>query len=199
MVKQIRIYVEGGGDSRNQKAQIRQGFSKFLRKALGKNIKVIACGSRTHTFRDFKNALKRHPNAFNVLLVDSEGPVRKIPWEHLRERDGWQKPPHTTNEQCHLMVQMMEAWLIADLKALKEFYQQGFNANPIPKTRNIEKISKKQLEQALKSATKKTKKGTYHKMKHGPIILARIDVNKVRAASAHCDRLLTVLAKKLGS
>lgn len=146
MVRPIRIYVEGGGDSRNIKPQPRPDFSQFLRQALGKNVKVIACGSREHTFRDFKNALKRHPNAFNVLLVDSEGPVRKIPWLHLRERDGWQKPPHVTNEQCHLMVQMMEAWLIADIDALKKFYQQGFNAKAIPKTPNIEKISKKQLE-----------------------------------------------------
>ena len=36
-------------------------------------------------------------------------------------------------------------------------------------------------------------------MKHGPVILARINVDKVRAASAHCDRLLTILTQKLAS
>jgi hypothetical protein len=31
MVKEIRIYIEGGGDDRDTKRQIRQGFSGFLK------------------------------------------------------------------------------------------------------------------------------------------------------------------------
>ena len=30
MVKEIRVYIEGGGDGKNTKALIRQGFSGFL-------------------------------------------------------------------------------------------------------------------------------------------------------------------------
>lgn len=193
----IRIYVEGGGDSRHQKAKVRQGFSQFLRQALGKNIAIIACGSREHTYRDWRNALKRHPNAFNVLLVDSEGPVRKTPWLHLAERDGWEKPSQTSDEQCHLMVQMMEAWLVADVEALQKFYKKGFNAKAIPKRANVEEIPKKQVESALVSATKKTQKGRYHKIQHGPVILASLNVDKVRMAAPHCERLLVILSKKL--
>ena len=196
-VVKIRIYVEGGGNSRHQKAQVRQGFSKFLRKALGKNIAIIACGSRQDTYRDWKNALKRHPDAFNVLLVDSEAPVSKTPWLHLAARDGWQKPSQTTDEQCHLMVQMIEAWLLADVETLRKFYQKGFNAKAIPKRQNVEQIPKKQVESALITATRKTQKGTYHKIRHGPVLLAQISVDKVRIAAPHCERLLRILSKKL--
>jgi len=81
MVDEIRIYVEGGGDGAYGKAQIRGGFGQFLRdpaaQARNKHIRwsVIACGSRNATFDYFKNALREHPDAFNVLLVDSEAPV----------------------------------------------------------------------------------------------------------------------------
>ncbi|MEA5595008.1 hypothetical protein [Rivularia sp. UHCC 0363] len=70
MVKEIRIYIEGGGDSNNTKASIRKGFGQFFQElvqlARSKNIKwqIIICGSRNNAFRDFKNALKSHPNAF---------------------------------------------------------------------------------------------------------------------------------------
>jgi hypothetical protein len=32
MVKEIRIYIEGGGDSKNQRSSLRKGFSKFFLK-----------------------------------------------------------------------------------------------------------------------------------------------------------------------
>ena len=52
MVKEIRIYIEGGGDDRDTKRQMRQGFSGFLKDlvqiARSKRIKwdIIVCGSR---------------------------------------------------------------------------------------------------------------------------------------------------------
>ncbi len=96
MVSEVRIYVEGGGDGAYGKAQIRGGFGQFLRdpaaQARNKRIRwsVIACGSRNDTFDDFKEALRTHPDAFNVLLVDSEGSVAVglPPWQHLLRRPG---------------------------------------------------------------------------------------------------------------
>ena len=89
MVSEIRIYVEGGGDSRKTKNWVRQGFHAFLnnlvKKAQDQEIKwqIIACGSRNATYRSFMIALDQHKYAFNMLLVDSEGPVTLQPWEHL--------------------------------------------------------------------------------------------------------------------
>ncbi len=201
MVREIRIYVEGGGDGKDQKAKLRESFSDFFYKALGERIPIIPCGGRGHTYRDFQNALAGHPDAFNILLVDSEGPVNSPPWQHLHNRpqDNWERPAGVMDEQCHLMVQMMEAWFVADIETLKEFYKQGFNPNPFPKNPNVEEISKELLEEALKTATQNTTKGEYRKIEHGSKILARIDPAKVRVRAAHCDRLLNLLSNKINA
>ena len=201
MVKEIRIYIEGGGDKKDTKARIREGFSGFLKDlvqiARSKRIKwqIIICGTRNSAFNDFQNALNAHPDAFNVLLVDSEAPVKKTqtPWEHLKSRDNWDSPG-VDDHHCHLMVQAMEAWFIADIDTLKEFYGQGFKENSIPKITNVETIHKDLLEPSLKAATRDTKsKGEYQKIKHASQLLNRLNVTKVRKASTYCDRLFTTL------
>ena len=167
MVSEICIYIEGGGDNSTTKVSIRRGFSSFLKDlitiARRQKIKwrIFMCGARHNAYRNFMIALETYPNAFNVLLVDSEGPVRGTPWEHLQRRDGW-RSQGVDDAQCHLMVQMMEAWFIADINALERFYGQGFNANAIPRNPNVEQSSKQQIESALKAATRGTKKGEYH-------------------------------------
>lgn len=200
MVREIRIYVEGGGDGKNTKALIRQGFSNFLKELVQiariKQIRwqVVACGSRNDAFRDFKNALKDHSNAFNVLLVDSEEAVNTTPWKHLKRRDNWDSFGIEDN-QCHMMAQTMEAWFIADIDTLNKFYGQGFNETSIPKTTDVEKIDKDRLESALKAATRRTLKGEYQKIQHASQLLERLNVSKVRKAALHCDRLFITLAQ----
>lgn len=202
MVKEIRIYIEGGGDDRDTKRQIRQGFSGFLKDlvqmARNKRIKwdIIVCGSRNNAFRSFKNALEDYPDAFNVLLVDSEAAVKvnQPSWEHLKSKDNWDSPG-VNNTHCHLMVQAMEAWFIADLDTLKRFYGQGFRENYIPKNTNVEKIDKDLLEPSLKEATRNTSKGEYQKIQHASKLLELLDVAKVRKAAPNCDRLFTTLTK----
>ncbi len=201
-MKQVRVYVEGGGDQRSGKAAVQEGFSKFLRplreKARENRIRwdVIACGSRNSAFDNFKIALCLHPNAFNVLLVDAEGPVSQPPWTHLQQSDGWSKLD-ISDDNCHLMVQVMEAGFIADLGTLATFYGQGFNLNPIPKQFDVEWVGKPDLEAAIKIATQNTSKGEYHQIRHGPKILALLDVDKVRSRAQHCERMFAILLKKL--
>jgi len=200
MVKEIRIYLEGGGDDRDTKRQIRQGFSSFLKDlvqmARSKRIKwdIIACGSRNNAFRDFKNALSNYPDAFIILLVDSEAPVNLPPWEHLKSRDNWESPG-VDDTHCHLMVQTMEAWLIADIDTLKKFYGQGFRENLIPRNTNVEKIDKDLLESSLKAATRDTSKGEYQKIQHASKLLEQLDVATVRNADPNCNRLFTTLTQ----
>ncbi|TVP56694.1 MAG: DUF4276 family protein [Nodularia sp. (in: Bacteria)] len=195
MVKEIRIYIEGGGDGKNTKALIRKGFSQFLKQF---KLNITICGSRNNAFRDFRNALKSYPNAFNILLVDSEAPVTlNSSWGHLKSRDNWDKPSEVDDSQCHLMVQTMEAWFIADIATLKKFYGKAFLENAIPKTLNVETIDKQNLERSLKAATRNTSKGEYHKIKHASKLLELLDVNKVRQASPSCDRLFMTLSDKI--
>ncbi|TAE48609.1 MAG: DUF4276 family protein [Oscillatoriales cyanobacterium] len=201
MVKEVRIYIEGGGDGKNTKQLLRQGFSSFFKElvqvAQSKKIKwqIILCGSRNHAFRNFKNALEDHPNAFVILLVDSEAPVKQSPWEHLKSRDNWDSPG-VDDTHCYLMVQAMEAWLIADIDTLKRFYGQGFKENAIPKNRNVEMIEKDLLEPSMKAATRDTKsKGEYQKIQHASKLLELLDAEKVRKASLECDRIFRILTE----
>ncbi len=202
MVEEIRIHIEGGGG--NRYSPLRKGFSQFFKelknKATTKNIKwnIIMCGTRHNAFRDFKNSLNSHPDAFNLLLVDAEAPVKKnSPWEHLKLRDNWDKPAGVDDDNCHLMVQTMEAWFIADIANLKEFYGQGFRENGIPKTTNVETIPKDNLERILKTASGGTTKGEYHKIKHASKLLESLDVTKVRQSSPYCDRLFATIISKM--
>lgn len=203
MVKEIRLYVEGGGDGRDTKALLREGFAGFLRdlKAVARENKVnwsiVACGSRNATRDNFLTALETHRDAFNILLVDAEGPVSKPPKQHLEERDGWKDLAGVDNEACHLVAQMMEAWFIADREALANFYGQGFNINSIPGNPDVERIEKKDLETALSNATRHTSKKKYEKIQHGAKLLALIDVTKVRKSATHCNRLFEVLERQL--
>ena len=121
----IKIYVEGGGDSNQLKRKCRRGFAKFFEQAgfQGKMPKIIACGSRNDAFGDFCTAVRTPTNdEYPLLLVDSEGPViprhYDKPWAHLKERDFWNQPADTTDEQAHLMVQCMESWFLADRHCL---------------------------------------------------------------------------------
>ncbi|QAT89139.1 hypothetical protein EJ065_7624 [Corallococcus coralloides] len=82
---------------------------------------------------------------------------------------------------------------MADPKALQDFYGQGFSLASLPKTANVERIAKDTLEASLKKATQGTRKGEYHKVRHCSELLKQVDPARVRARSAHCERLFTVL------
>lgn len=197
MVKKIRVYVEGGGDSFETRAQIRRGFSIFLNK-LGSSIDVIACGPRDSAYHDFLNAWEDYPGAFLVLLVDSESKVTLDPLGHLAYHDRWVfEGIH--REHCHLMVQIMEAWFLADIEALKTFYGQGFREDKIQHSLNIENISKNTIDVKLRAATRSSEKGKYHKIKHASKILELLNINKVRAVAPHCERLCSTLEMLAGA
>jgi hypothetical protein len=204
MVNEIRIYIEGGGNDVHTKKLLRQGFNSFLSDlvAIARSRRIgwqlIPCGPRHQAFDDFLTALETHPDAFNILLVDSEDPVSKSPWLHLQARDNW-NIGQINDEHCHLMVQTMEAWLIADFSTLNRFYGKGFKESAIPKNPNVELIDKKTLLSALKDATRNTSKGEYHKTRHGLKILELLEVSKVRNAAPHCDRLFKTLIEKMST
>ena len=198
----VKVYVEGGGEGRELKAKCRRGFSTFFRKAnlAGRMPRVIACGSRRKTFDNGRAALaKAADNDFIVLLVDSEAPVAMGagPWLHLKNRDHWDRPAGAADDNAHLMVQCMEAWFLADTGALAGYFGGGFNHNALPGRPDVENISKRDLKNGLKNATKQCNpKGKYHKGRHSFAILAELDPEKVTAASPHAKRLVKTLLDK---
>lgn len=205
MVTEIRIYVEGGGQSASAKSEVRRGFGQFLvdLRTLARQKRadwsIIACGSRDDAWRAFSLALTTHPRAFNVLLVDSEEAVREgnAPWRHLQQRDNWTQPSGASDDQCHLMVQAMETWLIPDRESLKRFYGHGFAAGALPGRSDVEAIDRHELLECLNTATRGATKGKYHKIRHGPTLLAQADTRLVRAAAPHCERLFSTLTQAL--
>jgi hypothetical protein len=205
MTSEVRIYVEGGGDQSFTKqlflSGIRQFFDPLCQLARARKIhwSVIAGGSRQATFGAFQAALQSHPEAFNILLVDAEVTVAtSSPWDHLKLRDNWDKPAGIEDKHCHLMIQTMEAWLIADRETLRQFYGKGFHEKALPKTVDLEQVPKDKLAAALEKATQDTKKGKYHKIQHGAKILERLRLTEVRQNMASCERFVTILAAEMG-
>jgi hypothetical protein len=203
--REIRLYIEGGGDGEKTKRRLRTAFGVFLSslRARAQEKRVhwnpVVCGGRGATYDAYKTALKSHPEAFNVLLVDAEGPVTAdSPWQHLRSRQGDQwANPGVQDKHCHLMVQAMEAWFLADREQLGEYYGRGFNANALPKNKNVEGIDKQRVLQSLDNATRATQKGPYHKTHHAPEILEKIRPELVCSAARFCKRLFDTLRSEV--
>ncbi len=165
--------------------------------------KIVACGSRRNAYDDFCTAIRTSAaNEFPFLLVDSEAPVsashKNQPWAHLKKQDGWTKLSDVLDTQAHLMVQVMETWFLADVAELETFFGKDFKSAQLPKSKNIESLSKKDIIQSLKKASEKTQKGEYGKGAHSFDILENIDPQKVTDASKWANRLFEVLRKEIG-
>ncbi|MBF0234664.1 MAG: DUF4276 family protein [Desulfamplus sp.] len=92
----------------------------------------------------------------------------------------------------------MESWFIADKNCLQTYYSQGFMLNALPKNDNIEEISKNDVYEGLKKATRNTKsKGKYGKGSHSFDILSKIDPVKVCNASSHAKKLIETIKEKV--
>ena len=163
--------------------------------------RIVACGSRQSAYDDFCTAIRNSKPA--MLLVDSEELVTTTqPWQHLLNRigDKWVQPNGANNDHCHLMVQCMEAWFLADRQTLQTFFGQGFNVNALPAAANpIEGIAKQQIYQSLTDATKDCKtKAPYGKGEHSFKLLALIDPAKVTAATGWAKRFVDEMKKQMG-
>lgn len=206
----MKLYVEGGGDSTALKTACREGFTKFITKAgVQKRPRIVACGGRRNAFDSFCTAIAQGEAA--MLLVDSEVVVADqhqygqtdqwLPWGHLRQCEGWDKPEAASDTDCHLMVEVMENWFLADHGALKSCFGQGFSEGALPASEDsVERISKKSVYAALGAATKNSKiKGAYSKGSHSFKLLAETDPSKVMAASPWARRFIEELAKKMSA
>ena len=188
----IALYTEGGGRKALSR-ECRRGFGNFIERAGVKGrVHIVACGSREDAYQRFK---KTHDaGGAAMLLVDAEGPVTaQDPWQHLRASNGWARPASSTVNQCHLMVQIMESWFLADPDSLESFYGHGFHKQALPRNPNVEQVPKQDVLSGLAQATRGTKKGGYSKSSHSFGILANLDSRRVRNASPHADRFLRAL------
>lgn len=196
----VSIYVEGGGDDDALITECRRAFSTFFSNASfkGRMPRIIACGGRNQAFDRFQTAIgNAGKDDFPMLLVDSEAPLTKGPWLHLKDRDQWTKPANATADHVHLMVQCMEAWFLVDRDILRNYFGDGFVARQLPANSAIEQIEKQQVFHSLKMATRRSQKGEYAKGRHSFKLLELQVAANVATASPQAARLLSVLGKKL--
>lgn len=205
----MRLYVEGGGDAKDLKTECRKGFNLFLQKAglAGKMPRIVACGSRGKAYDMFCTAVRQGEDA--LLLVDSEAPVAQqaqpghpgnaqsragwLPWHHLYHSDGWYCPQNTKNTQCHLMVQCMENWFLADVGTLQRIFGQEFRPAALPATGRggVEFVPKADVLRGLEQATRGCgRKNRYSKGRHSFKVLAELDAGRVLIASPWAQRLV---------
>ena len=201
---EFKLYVEGGGDGKALRIECQTGFRTFLEKVglHGAMPRIIACGSREDAYDRFRTASSQGVKA--LLLVDSEKPVAAKhmagapenwqPWQHLQQKDGWAQPASSSDTDCHLMVQVMESWFLADKNTLSDFFGQGFREGALSAQSLVETMSKEAVYQSLKNATRDCgEKKVYKKGTHSFKILGRIDPAKVCAASPWAKRFVASL------
>ena len=189
------VYIEGGGDGdRNLERLFRRSWTKFFRAAglEGRMPRVVRGGGRNRTFDLFATAIQNpHPRRVPLLLVDSEEAmaVGRSVWQHLRERDQWNRPRGARDDQMFLMVQVMETWLLADRAALGRYFRAPFRQNAIPEWPALEDVSKRDILEALARATAPCTR-PYDKGTVSFELLATVDPTRVEAACPHAGALL---------
>lgn len=196
------IYIEGG-DSREDQIRCREAFRTLIGKlgfAAAKRMpRLFACGGRNGALDDFTTAhANGKPGDFIALLVDSEEPVANpsAPWEHLKARDNWARPPGAEDDQVILMITCMETWIVADRAALKEHHGQKFQENALPPLVNLEQRSRKDVHERLVHATRHCS-NAFAKGKRSFEILAKLDPAVLRQHLPSFVRLEWILRAKL--
>jgi len=190
MVTELRIYFEGD-------RKLKPGFHEFFKEireiARSKRCRFQTIATGGTPLQDFQDGLASNPEAWNVLLLDSDMPM-DVSHADLCRR----KRIDTSHEgSVFWMVQIMESWFLGDVDALKRYYGAGFDENVLKGSPRIEEIRKADVLSRLKRATKATKPGEYHKTKHAPDLLATIEPNLVRGAAPNCERMFRVILTAL--
>ena len=152
------VYLEGG-------AHLRRPMRNFLRRAAGSdiNIDVDACRSRDRAIARFGRA----SSPDSLLLIDSEGDDL----QGLRQTVASRARLSAVLERTFFMVQLMEAWFLADREALQNYYGPTFNARLLPNNTQPETVLKDDVMNRLQAATRGTPKRLYHKTAHAPALL----------------------------
>ena len=187
-----KLYVEGAGPRRAQQSQCRRAFAKFFEAAGVQNRPgVEPCGGRQEAFDSFCIALKNSVSAVPLLRVDAEVPVTEghSSWQHLKTRDGWDRPLGAKDDQAFLMVQVMESWFLADPGTLRRNFGPHFSDAPFRAWPALEAVPKQTVYEILEKATTGCKRA-YQKGDESFDVLASMDPAKVEAACPHAKEFL---------
>jgi len=199
----VKIYVEGGGDSKELKTRCREGFSKLIKKSGfdARMPRIVACGGRNKAYDDFKNSIESaRTEEYPMLLVDSEDPVAlgSRHWDHLRARDNWSCPIGAEEDQAQMMATCMESWIMADHSTLRKYFGSCLRENALIQVNDLENRSRQELMEALKSATNGCGRSReYDKGRCSFQILAKLDPVTLEQNLPHFRRFKEALNRHL--
>jgi Domain of unknown function (DUF4276) len=186
MVKELRIYFEGD-------VGLRPGFRSFFdsiyKAARTSRCRVELVATDGTPVQDYNSGLKANPDAWNVLLLDSDVSVDRTHVELCRSK---QIEP-SRSDSGFWMVQVMESWFLADADALRAHFGKRFQEGPLKGNPKVEEIPKGDVGVRLKSIAG----GEYDKVRDGVKLLTKIDPAKVRNAAPNCERMFSTILEGL--
>ena len=200
------LYIEGGGNSKQEKIRCREAFATLLKRQgfSGRMPRLTACGGRAAAFDDFQTAHSTAKSGHFVgLLIDSEDPLampedpqQQRAWEHLRRRDGWAMPNAATDQQVLFMTTCMETWVAADRTTLRTHYGHGLNENRLPPTEELESRHRHSVQDALQNATSNCS-NAYRKGKRSYEVLAKLNPAVLAGLLPSFARAMAILEQQL--
>ena len=175
----MNLYLEGG-------RHLRKPMNSFIRRAIGHrfNLRVIPCGSRSVAIDRF--AREARASSSSILLIDSEGEDLIRLARELSRQTGVSE----SARRIFFMVELMEAWFLADRNALRGYFGQGFRPNRLSGNPNVERIPKQDVLNGLINATRGSRVGAYNKGKHAARLLDRLDPDAVYRSCPNFRRLI---------
>lgn len=181
----MNVYLEGGPLLRPaMRAFLLRAVNTIYRQSVVLN--VIPCGSGDDAIR------KCSGDSNAVLLIDSEGVLTT----QLTDRVGRQVG---SDNSVFFMVQLMEAWFLADRPMLESYYGRGFSAGSLPANPNIENVPKPDVERGLHNATRRCGKGAYNKTTHATDLLNQLNPAAVYTTCPNFARLIDFLSGHAGA
>ncbi len=194
------LYIEGG-ESKEDKIRCREGFRKLLEKAglSGRMPRLSACGGRGSVFDDFKTAHSgRQAGDYIAMLIDSEDPIADIEktWDHLKNRDNWDRPAGAVDDQVLFMTTCMETWIVTDRATLQEHYGPMLQENALPALVKMEDRNRHDVYDKLAHASRNCS-NAYSKGKRSFEILAKLDPAILKQYLPSFVRVDRILQEKL--
>ena len=171
----MMLYMEGGN-------HLRRPMAQFIRRAAGLTIDLTIkpCGSGDDAINECRK------DAGALLLIDAEETMSPQFVDRVSAAIGRGNHPF-------FMVELMEAWFLADRAALAGYFGAGFRENALPGNPNVEGIPKQDVLNGLSEATRGARKGRYRKGRHDVELLDLLDAAVVYAACPHFARLVDFL------
>lgn len=186
MPSEIRIYFEGN-------KSLKAGFDAFFREIRAR-ASAVQCRVTIDRHRRDSRAGFRHRDEKASGGLERPTPRQRRPLEPGPADFTVRETALAASQVNSIfwMVEMMESWFHADKDALEEYYKDNFRREALKANPNVEEISKHDLIEGLKAATKDTTKGKYHKTKHAPALLQSIKPALVRKAAPQLRKALYV-------